>query len=70
VETKKLNGQVYDVHTVKKVQLYPLYAGKFEIDPMEVKSKVSFSRSAVNAVPGYLTGKKRIGVRVGLISIM
>ncbi len=51
VETKKLNGQVYDVHTVKKVQLYPLYAGKFEIDPMEVKSKVSFSRSAVNAVP-------------------
>ena len=51
VETKNLNGQIYDVHTVKKVQLYPLYAGRFEVDPMEVKSKVSFSRSAVNAIP-------------------
>lgn len=51
VETKNWNGHVYDVHTVKKVQLYPLYAGRFEIDPMEVKSKVSFSRSAVDAKP-------------------
>ena len=48
VAAEMLNGKVYDVHTIRKVQLYPLQAGSFTIDPMEVKNKVEFSRSVVN----------------------
>lgn len=48
VATEMLNGKVFDVHTIRKVQLYPLQAGVFTIDPMEVRNKVEFSRSVVN----------------------
>lgn len=47
VTTEELNGKIFDVHTIRKVQLYPLQAGSFTIDPMELKNKVEFSRSAV-----------------------
>jgi hypothetical protein len=46
--TEKLNGQTFDVHTIRKVQLYPLQAGVFTVDEMRVRNKVEFSRSAVN----------------------
>ena len=42
-----INGKKFDVHTVRKVQLYPLQAGSFTIDPMEVTNQVEFSRSVV-----------------------
>ncbi len=42
-----VNGKEFDVHIVRKVQLYPLQAGLFSIDPMEVQNKVRFSKSAV-----------------------
>ncbi len=45
---EKLNGHWFDVHTVLKVQLYPLQPGTFTIDPMEVANEVEFSRSIVN----------------------
>ncbi len=45
--TETLNGKKFQVHTVRKVQLYPLQAGLFTIDPMEVQNKVEFSTSAV-----------------------
>jgi hypothetical protein len=45
VET--INGKKFNVHTIRKVQLYPLQAGTFNIDPMEVNNEVKFSRSAV-----------------------
>lgn len=48
VTTEKINGKNYDVHTIRKVQLFPLQAGNFIIDPMELKNRVEFSRSAVN----------------------
>lgn len=48
VATESLNGKLFDVHTIRKVQLYPLQAGSFTIDAMEVISKVEFSKSAVN----------------------
>ncbi len=47
VVAEKINGKLFDVHTIRKVQLYPLQAGSFTIDPMEVKNKVEFSRSVV-----------------------
>ena len=48
VATENLNGKIFDVHTIRKVQLYPLQAGIFTIDAMEVKNRVEFSKSAVN----------------------
>ncbi len=48
VATEKINGKTFDVHTIRKVQLYPLQPGVFTIDAMQVKNKVEFSRSAVN----------------------
>ena len=48
VTTENIKGKTFDVHTIRKVQLYPLRAGVFTIDAMEVKNKVDFSRSAVN----------------------
>jgi LPXTG-motif cell wall-anchored protein len=48
VATETLNGKPFDVHTIRKVQLYPLQAGVFTIDGMEVTNKVEFSRSIVN----------------------
>jgi len=49
--TEIVDGKNFDVHIVRKVQLYPLSAGMFQVDPMEVKNRVRFSRSAVNRVP-------------------
>jgi len=45
---EKLNGNWFDVHTVLKVQLYPLQSGIFTIDPMELANEIEFSRSIVN----------------------
>ena len=44
VTTEIINGKKFDVHTVRKVQLYPLQAGSFTIDPMEIENKVRFSK--------------------------
>ncbi|HEY6505215.1 MAG TPA: BatD family protein [Chitinophagaceae bacterium] len=43
-----IDGKKFEVHTVRNVQLYPLQAGLFMIDAMEVLNKVEFSKSAVN----------------------
>lgn len=48
VTTENRDGKLFDVHTVRKVQLYPLQPGHFTIDPMEISNKVEFARSAVN----------------------
>ena len=45
---ENLNGHWFDVHTILKVQLYPLQPGIFTIDPMELTNDVEFSRSVVN----------------------
>lgn len=47
VTTETVNGKVFDVHTIRKVQLFPLQSGTFVIDPMELKNKIEFSRSSV-----------------------
>jgi hypothetical protein len=48
VATEIVNGKMFDVHTVRKVQLYPLQAGTFIVDAMQVSTRVEFSRSVVN----------------------
>ncbi len=47
-ETEKLNGKIFEVHTIRKVQLYPITAGQFTIDEMKIENKVEFSKSTVN----------------------
>lgn len=42
-ETEMVEGRMYDVHTVRVVQLYPLNEGEYEVDPMEIRSQVNFS---------------------------
>lgn len=48
VTTETINGKKFGVHVVRKVQLYPLQHGIFNIDAMEVQNKVEFSKSAVS----------------------
>lgn len=45
--TEMVNGKKFQVHTIRKVQLYPSQPGTYTIDPMEVQNKVEFSTSAV-----------------------
>ena len=45
---ENVNGKNFDVHIVRKVQLYPLQPGVFNIDAMEVQNQVEFSKSAVS----------------------
>lgn len=46
--TEEINGKLFDVHTIRKVQLFPLQEGLYTIDAMEVVNNVEFSRSVVN----------------------
>ena len=48
LSTEQLNGKDFDVHIIRKLQLYPLQAGRFTIDPMEVKNRVKFSTRVMN----------------------
>lgn len=47
VTTENVDGRPFDVHTIRKVELFPLQAGTYTIDPMEIKNTVEFSKSAV-----------------------
>jgi hypothetical protein len=46
--TELINGRMFDVHTIRQVQLFPLQEGQFIVDGMEVKNTVEFSRSLIN----------------------
>src|SRR4030095_14695063 len=45
---EQLKGHWFDVHTIRKLQLFPLQPGVFTIDAMELANKIEFSRSVVN----------------------
>lgn len=63
VASEKVNGRLFDVHTIRKVQLYPLRAGRFTIDPMEVRNRVEFSRSAVSRKTEQEIAEGMMGIR-------
>jgi hypothetical protein len=46
---EKINGRLYNVHIIRKVQLYPLQPGKFELDAVELDNTVHFLRVASKA---------------------
>lgn len=43
-DVEKYNGQNYNVHLIRKVQLFPLQAGVFTIEPAEVESVIHLRR--------------------------
>ena len=45
---EKIKGHWFDVHTIREVQLYPLQAGTFTIDAMELTNQVEFHRGVLN----------------------
>jgi oxygen tolerance protein BatD len=59
---EKLDGHWFQVHTIRKVQLYPWQAGSFSVDAMEVANDVEFSRSIVNKQTEQEITEKMYGV--------
>lgn len=45
---EKIKGENYFVHLVRKVQLFPLQAGKYEIDNAQVESVIQFQKESDN----------------------
>jgi hypothetical protein len=43
--TETLNGKEYNVHLIRQSQLFPLQAGTYTLDPVEVENQVSFIRT-------------------------
>lgn len=41
---EKIGGKLFNVHIIRKVQLYPLQEGSFELDPAELDNTVRFVR--------------------------
>lgn len=59
VKTEEIvDGKDFDVHLLRKVQLYPLQAGDLTIDAIEIKNRVRFSAS----------GKREQEVAEGLLN--
>jgi hypothetical protein len=46
--SEMVNGKTFDVHTIRKVQLYPMQPGSFVIDPMQLTNRIEFSKSSVS----------------------
>lgn len=44
--TEVLDGKEYNVHLIRQSQLFPLQAGTFVLDPVEVENSVRFIKSA------------------------
>lgn len=42
VSTETLNGREYNVYILRKVELYPLQAGKLELESVEVENNITF----------------------------
>lgn len=42
---EKYNGRMYNVYTLRKVELYPLQAGDIKLDPLVAENKVTFIKS-------------------------
>lgn len=47
-----VNGTEYNVYVIRKVQLYPLQAGSFELEPLQMENTVQFIKEAYAAKAG------------------
>lgn len=41
---EKINGKLFNVHIIRKVQLYPLQSGTYDLDAVELQNTVQFLR--------------------------
>ncbi|MBO9591492.1 MAG: BatD family protein [Niabella sp.] len=48
VSRETVNGETFDVHTIRKVQLTPVEAGKLELDPMVIANRIRLVDGAGN----------------------
>lgn len=48
VSRETVNGESFDVHTVRKVQLTPLEAGKLQLDPMVISNRIKLTDGSGN----------------------
>jgi hypothetical protein len=60
-----INGNNFDVHTIRKVQLYPLQSGMFTIDAMELANKIKFSKTVVNKKTEQQVAEDMLGNKPG-----
>ncbi len=49
--TETVDGKTYNVHIIRQSQLFPLQAGTFTLDPVEVENSVRFLRAPVDSDP-------------------
>lgn len=54
-----IGGKSYNVHMIRKTQLFPLQAGTFVIDPVELENSVRFMRAAPRK-PGAKTTMEKL----------
>jgi len=48
VSRETVNGESFDVHTIRKVQLTPMEAGKLELDPMVISNRIKLADGSGN----------------------
>ncbi len=48
---EQISGNIFDVHVLRKVQLFPVQSGLFTIDAMELDNEIEFARSVVFSKP-------------------
>ncbi|WP_018626903.1 BatD family protein [Niabella aurantiaca] len=48
VSRETVNGESFDVHTIRKVQLTPMEAGKLQLDPMVISNRIKLTDGAGN----------------------
>jgi hypothetical protein len=63
---EKLNGKEYNVYLLRKVQLYPLQEGKYELEEIQVDNTVSFIRESFARDQNTLNGILRAFGEEGL----
>jgi hypothetical protein len=60
VSPQRVNGRLYNCHVIRKLQLYPVEAGVFTLEPVEVKNTITFYRitnGGQGSIDDVLSGK-------------
>ncbi|MBC7903210.1 MAG: protein BatD, partial [Gemmatimonadaceae bacterium] len=55
---EKINGKFFNVHVIRKVQLYPIQAGTYELDAVELENTVRFVKLEIE--PGNRSGMEQL----------
>jgi hypothetical protein len=64
LKIEKVNGKNFNVHVFRRSQLFPLQAGSYTLDPLELDNKVQFLRAGTSASSGSHNPVQRIMERL------